>query len=77
MTFCPEWLTGNANLDASNFMFLWVYLVFFNMLWVFLPLYAMVYSFGDMRNAFLMRKGMVNARIALRKKEKDEGKKRK
>ncbi|PQE16794.1 emopamil binding protein [Rutstroemia sp. NJR-2017a BBW] len=24
MTFCPEWLTGNLNLDTSNFMFLWV-----------------------------------------------------
>lgn len=22
MTFCPEWLTGNGNLDGSNFMFL-------------------------------------------------------
>ncbi|PBP17492.1 emopamil binding protein [Diplocarpon rosae] len=32
MTFCPEWLTGNQNLDASNFMFKWVYLIFFNML---------------------------------------------
>ena len=21
MTFCPEWLTGNQNLDASNFMY--------------------------------------------------------
>jgi hypothetical protein len=32
MTFAPEWLTGNQNLDGSNFMFMWVYLVFFNML---------------------------------------------
>lgn len=22
MTFAPEWLSGNANLDTSNFMFL-------------------------------------------------------
>lgn len=31
MTFCPEWLVGSINLDTSNFMYLWVYLVFFNM----------------------------------------------
>lgn len=27
MTFCPEWLTGSPNLDTSNWLFLWVYLV--------------------------------------------------
>lgn len=55
MTFCPEWLTGNPNLDGSNFMFLWVYLVFFNMLWVFLPLYALYHGFVDMKDAFRLR----------------------
>lgn len=55
MTFAPEWLTGNQNLDGSNFMFMWVYLVFFNMLWVFLPLYAMWVSFKDMGDAFRFR----------------------
>jgi hypothetical protein len=30
MTFAPEWLTGNPNLDTSNWMYLWLYLVFFN-----------------------------------------------
>ncbi|CZT05605.1 related to C-8,7 sterol isomerase/emopamil-binding protein [Rhynchosporium graminicola] len=59
MTFAPEWLTGNQNLDASNFMFKWVYLVFFNMLWVFLPLYAMYYAYGDMNHAFLVRNGVL------------------
>ena len=59
MTFAPEWLTGNLNLDGSNFMFLWVYLVFFNMLWVFLPLYAMWVSFQDMGNAFKFRDGIM------------------
>ncbi|KJZ80553.1 hypothetical protein HIM_00403 [Hirsutella minnesotensis 3608] len=57
MTFCPEWLTGNINLDSSNFMYLWVYLVFFNMLWVFIPLYAMWYSFNDISKAFAVRAG--------------------
>ena len=27
MTFCPEWLTGSPNLDTSNVLYLWVYLV--------------------------------------------------
>lgn len=26
MTFCPEWLSGSANLDTSNWLYLWVYL---------------------------------------------------
>ncbi|KAF4585562.1 emopamil-binding protein [Ophiocordyceps camponoti-floridani] len=55
MTFCPEWLTGNINLDGSNFMYMWVYLVFFNMLWVVIPLYAMWWSFGDISHAFAAR----------------------
>ncbi|OAA77539.1 Emopamil-binding protein [Akanthomyces lecanii RCEF 1005] len=55
MTFCPEWLTGNVNLDGSNFMYMWVYLVFFNMLWVFIPLYAVWYSYIDISHAFAVR----------------------
>ena len=27
MTFCPEWLTGSPNLNTSNALYLWVYLV--------------------------------------------------
>ena len=61
MTFAPEWLTRNQNLDGSNFMFMWVYLVFFNMLWVFLPLCALYISFVDIKNAFLVRKSVVAA----------------
>lgn len=52
MTFCPEWLTGNPNLDGSNFMFLWIYLFFFNMLWVFIPLYALYHGFVEIKDAF-------------------------
>ncbi|KFA67571.1 hypothetical protein S40285_04248 [Stachybotrys chlorohalonatus IBT 40285] len=55
MTFCPEWLTGNINLDGSNFMYMWVYLVFFNMLWVVIPLYAVWYSVRDLSNALSER----------------------
>ncbi|EWC47172.1 hypothetical protein DRE_03541 [Drechslerella stenobrocha 248] len=37
MTFAPEWLTGSPALDTSNWMYLWLYLFFFNTLWVFIP----------------------------------------
>lgn len=52
MTFCPEWLTANANLDTSNWMYLWLYLVFFNGLWVVIPLYALYVAFGEISKAF-------------------------
>lgn len=65
MTFAPEWLTGNQNLDGSNFMYLWVYLVFFNMLWVFLPLYALWFSFWDITNAYAIRNGVMKAKARL------------
>jgi len=78
MTFCPEWLTGNQNLDTSNFMFLWVYLVFFNMLWVVLPLYALWVAYGDICNAFAVRNGVMQARVEIelrrREAEKEKGK---
>ncbi|KAF2423703.1 Emopamil-binding protein [Tothia fuscella] len=51
MTFAPEWLSGSPNLDTGNFMYLWVYLVFFNMLWVFLPLFALYQSYCALTNA--------------------------
>ena len=68
MTFAPEWLSGNQNLDGSNFMFLWVYLVFFNMLWVFLPLFALWYSFLDICNAFSIRTAVMKASLRLEEK---------
>lgn len=55
ITFCPEWLTMNINLDASNFMYKWVYLVFFNMLWVFIPIYAIWVASNDINDAFLAK----------------------
>ncbi len=69
MTFSPEWLSGNLNLDGSNFMFLWVYLVFFNMLWVFLPLYALCVAFEDIKDAMAVR----NERVAARPEWLEEG----
>jgi hypothetical protein len=52
ITFCPEWLVGNVNLDTSNFMYKWVYLVFFNVLWVLIPIYAISHSMGQISAAF-------------------------
>ncbi|KAL5519927.1 hypothetical protein ACEPAG_1587 [Sanghuangporus baumii] len=46
MTFCPEWLTGSPNLDTSNPLYLWVYLVFMNVIWVFIPVWLMYDSYG-------------------------------
>lgn len=69
MTFAPEWLTGSRNLDTSNFMFLWVYLVFFNTLWVFFPLYALYISYIDIGNAMKVRSGVVRASAELARKE--------
>jgi hypothetical protein len=69
MTFAPEWLTGSQNLDTSNFMFLWVYLVFFNMLWVFLPLYALYISFIDIADAFKVRNRVLVAGAELKRRE--------
>ncbi|KAI2623171.1 Emopamil-binding protein [Hypoxylon sp. NC1633] len=56
ITFCPEWLTLNYNLDASNFMYKWVYLVFFNMLWVVIPLYAIWVAAKDIDDAFAVKR---------------------
>ncbi|OTB07849.1 hypothetical protein M426DRAFT_71591 [Hypoxylon sp. CI-4A] len=56
VTFCPEWLTLNYNLDTGNFMYKWVYLVFFNMLWVFVPLYAVWVAVEDIDDAFAARR---------------------
>ncbi|KAK8238571.1 Emopamil-binding protein [Phyllosticta capitalensis] len=41
MTFCPEWLTGSPNLETGSWMYLWLYLSFFNLLWVAFPLWVM------------------------------------
>ncbi|CAK7267087.1 hypothetical protein SEPCBS119000_002360 [Sporothrix epigloea] len=55
MTFCPEWLVLSENLDCSNFMYKWVYIVFFNTLWVWLPLYAMYVAISEISDAFAVR----------------------
>ncbi|OCT93048.1 emopamil-binding protein-like [Xenopus laevis] len=37
MTFCPDLLIGSPSLNTSNWLYLWVYLVFFNGIWVLIP----------------------------------------
>lgn len=57
MTFAPEWLSGNPNLDTSNFMYLWVYLVFFNMLWVWFPSWVLYEAYNNISLAFARASG--------------------
>lgn len=64
MTFCPEWLTGDVNLDTSNWMYLWLYLVFFNTLWVFIPFYSIWYASKDIMDAFKVRSASFSAKKA-------------
>jgi hypothetical protein len=52
MTFAPEWLSGSEGLDTSDPMYLWLYLVFFNILWVFIPLWILREAWKEMRKAF-------------------------
>jgi hypothetical protein len=52
MTFAPEWLSGSPNLDGSNWMYLWLYLVFFNAgLWVLIPGWILYEAYGRIGNA--------------------------
>ncbi|KAL4897988.1 Emopamil-binding protein [Aspergillus ambiguus] len=53
MTFAPEWLTGSAQLETSNPVYLWFYLFFFNTLWVFIPLWILWEAGKELRGAFV------------------------
>ncbi|OKL63124.1 hypothetical protein UA08_01250 [Talaromyces atroroseus] len=53
MTFAPEWLSANSQLDGSNPVFLWLYLVFFNMLWVFIPLWVLAEAYKELKSGFV------------------------
>ena len=59
MTFAPEWLCGSPNLDTSNFMYMWVYLTFFNMLWVVFPLFVLREAYKSIGLAFARAGGAV------------------
>ncbi|XP_053564347.1 emopamil-binding protein-like [Bombina bombina] len=53
MTFCPDWLIGSPNLDTSNWLYLWIYLVFFNGLWVLIPGLLLWQSWLELQNMHL------------------------
>jgi EXPERA (EXPanded EBP superfamily) len=52
MTFCPEWLSGNPQLTVDDPVYLWLYLVFFNILWVFIPAWVLWEAWREIALAF-------------------------
>jgi hypothetical protein len=64
MTFCPEWLTGNPNLDGSNPVYLWVYLWFANGIWVVIPAILLWQSFVAMNQAFSTTGGAAHVKTS-------------
>eukprot|EP01040_Poterioochromonas_malhamensis_P015624 gene15624-17522_t len=51
MTFAPEWIDGSPNLNGSDPILLWIYLVFMNGLWVVIPLLLLWDSFARLTEA--------------------------
>ncbi|XP_074484780.1 emopamil-binding protein-like [Sebastes fasciatus] len=56
MTFCPDWLAGSPHLDTSSWLYLWVYLVFFNGVWVLVPVLLLVQSWFSLRRLHVNKK---------------------
>ncbi|KAI9736974.1 MAG: hypothetical protein M1834_000563 [Cirrosporium novae-zelandiae] len=52
ITFAPEWLSGSPNLDTSNWMYMWLYLTFFNGLWILFPGWVLWEAWSAMGVAF-------------------------
>ena len=52
MTFAPEWLSGSSQLAIDDPVYLWLYLVFFNVLWVFIPFWVLYQAFQELSMAF-------------------------
>lgn len=50
MTFCPDWLLGSPHLNTSNWLYFWLYLVFFNGLWVLVPVLLLVQSWFGLKS---------------------------
>jgi hypothetical protein len=51
MTFAPEWLSGSIMLNTDDPVYLWFYLVFFNVLWVFFPFWILYAAWGEFSSA--------------------------
>jgi hypothetical protein len=54
MTFAPEWLTASSQLETRHPVYLWLYLVFFNVLWVFIPIWVLTETAKELRSAFVV-----------------------
>ena len=54
MTFAPEWLSGNSQLQGDDPVYLWLYLVFFNVLWVFAPSLVLWEAWSQIEKVFEM-----------------------
>lgn len=52
ITFSPEWLSGNTQLQGDDPVYLWLYLVFFNILWVFIPFWVLWEAWSEITKAF-------------------------
>ncbi|XP_074520585.1 emopamil-binding protein-like [Halichoeres trimaculatus] len=50
MTFAPDWLVGSPSLNTSNWLHLWVYLIFFNGLWVLVPVLLLIHSWFSLKS---------------------------
>lgn len=57
MTFAPEWLSNNSSLGGDDPVYLWLYLVFFNMIWVFVPAWVVYAGYGELSDAFVRGMG--------------------
>ncbi|KAF3688244.1 Emopamil-binding protein-like Emopamil-binding-related protein [Channa argus] len=68
MTFCPDWLIGSPHLNTSNWLYLWVYLVFFNGVWILVPVLLLVQSWLCLKILHALR--IENERRAVGKKMK-------
>ncbi|XP_026219316.1 emopamil-binding protein-like [Anabas testudineus] len=55
MTFCPDWLLGSPHLNVSNWLYLWVYLVFFNAVWVLVPVLLLIHSWFCLKSLHTVR----------------------
>ncbi|KAF2763550.1 Emopamil-binding protein [Pseudovirgaria hyperparasitica] len=69
MTFAPEWLSGCGNLETGNWLFLWVYLTFFNMLWVVLPVWILVEAYRFITAGLFSKEEMVELMEYIPKKD--------
>ncbi|CAK6442881.1 unnamed protein product [Pipistrellus nathusii] len=52
MTFSPEWLMGSPSLSTNHWLYLWVYLVFFNGLWVLVPGLLLWQSWVELKKVY-------------------------